>query len=67
MGHDWRRRKFQFYLSSIKSYSTAKGIRGLNLFQFYLSSIKRQHLTHWKRLVNPFQFYLSSIKSFQSI
>ena len=34
-------KKFQFYLSSIKSLSTERWFECLHMFQFYLSSIKR--------------------------
>ena len=55
--------KFQFYLSSIKSFAPKQLASALSPFQFYLSSIKRNFSRFLKQFIKKFQFYLSSIKS----
>ena len=58
-----KRFMFQFYLSSIKRFTSTLAKHGVKQFQFYLSSIKRvvPHENCVDRKM--FQFYLSSIKS----
>ena len=56
-------KKFQFYLSSIKSIRKFLGFIVAVKFQFYLSSIKSPFSVVTKQVDGMFQFYLSSIKS----
>ena len=54
---------FQFYLSSIKSFTNLIAKTFSIQFQFYLSSIKSYPLHRILSFLKLFQFYLSSIKS----